>query len=102
MRDEVILRMLRDARESLADARFPVDVSHVVPAYNALLAAVKANHPQEAYLQALSAIEGGAGPEELRVLFGQLSILLEAWLEADMPADTTTRPLATPNPTMKL
>ena len=100
MRDEVILRLLRDARESLAGVKFPVDVSHVVPAYNALLAAVKANHPQDAYLQALAAIEGGAGPEELRVLFGQLSILVEAWLEADTPAESTTRPLAAQNLSM--
>ena len=95
MKDEVILRMLQDARESLSGVEFPVDPSPVVPAYNALLAAVKANHPQDVYLQALPTIEGWAGPEALRVLFGQLSILLESWLEADTAGDNKTGPLST-------
>ena len=91
MNDELILRMLQDASKNLERVMFPVDTSHVVPVYNALLAAVKANHPDEPYLQALQSIEGGAGPEELRVLLGQLRILLETW----MAADGAERPLAT-------
>jgi hypothetical protein len=91
MNDELILRMLEDASKNLERVMFPVEVPHIVPIYNALLAAVKANHPGEPYLEALQSIEGAAGPEELRVLLGQLRILLETW----MATDGAERPLAT-------
>ena len=97
MKDDVILRLLQDASKQLEHVNFPAETPHVVPVYNALLAAVKANHPQEPYLQALPTVEGGTGPEELRVLLGQLRILLEAWAEGDRPADGMTRPLGTQN-----
>ncbi len=97
MKDDVILRLLQDASKQLEHVNFPADTPHVVPVYNALLAAVKANHPQEPYLHALPAVEGGTGPEEMRVLLGQLRILLEAWVEGDRAADGMTRPLTTQN-----
>jgi hypothetical protein len=97
MKDDVILRLLQDAAKQLEHVNFPAETPHVVPVYNALLAAVKANHPQEPYLQALPTVEGGTGPEELRVLLGQLRILLEAWVEGNQAADGMTRPLGTQN-----
>ena len=79
MRDEVIIRMLEDACTTLEGASFPVRTPNLVPAYNALLAAAKANHPGDAFLGTLGAIEPGeSGPEEMRVLFGQLRIVLES------------------------
>lgn len=83
MNDELILRMLQDASRNLEQVMFPVETPQIVPVYNGLLAAVKANHPGESYLEALPPIEGSAGPEELRVLFGQLRILLETWMATD-------------------
>ena len=90
MNDEIILRMLQDASKNLEQVAFPAETPHLAPTYNALLAAVKANHQDEPYLQALEPIEGQAGPEELRVLFGQLRILVEAKMEMD----DKMRPLA--------
>ena len=97
MKDDVIRRLLQDAAKQLEHVTFPSDTPYVVPVYNALLAAVKANHPQEPSLQALTVIEGESAPEELRVLLGQLHILLEAWVEGERPADGMTRPLGTQN-----
>ncbi len=77
MNDEVLLRMLQDASANLEGVKFPTDTSNVAPIYNALLAMLKVNHPGHPYLEALPPIEGGAGPEELRLLFGQLRVLLE-------------------------
>lgn len=77
MKDKVILRLLQDASKNLEDVHFPVEVKGAVPIYNALLTALKTNHPEEPYLEVLTPIEGGAGPEELRLLLGQLRILVE-------------------------
>lgn len=85
MNDELLLRMLQDASANLSGVRFPTETPHVVPVYNGLLAALKANYPNEAYLQSLPLIEGGAGPEELRVLLGQLRVLLEVRLATNQP-----------------
>lgn len=89
MKDEVIIRMLQEASQALKGVSFPVTTPHLAPSYNALLAAAKANHPDDPFLSALSPIEkseggrreDGVGPEEMRVLFGQLRIVLESLLE---------------------
>jgi hypothetical protein len=82
MKDEIILRMLQDTCQKLENVFFPVETPRVVPTYNALLTAVKTNHPDEPYLSALTLSESGAAsPEELKILFGQLRILLEALME---------------------
>ena len=57
MRDEVILRLLEDACKGLKDVSFPVQTPHLAPVYNALLAAARANHPNEPFFQALTPIE---------------------------------------------
>ena len=82
MRDEVILRMLQDASAKLEHVRFPASATHIGPVYNGLLAAVAANHPNHPFLGILSPLpDGEASPEELKVLFGQLRILLETIVE---------------------
>lgn len=84
MKDAVILRLLQDASQKLEEVAFPVETPHVVPTYHALLAAVKANYPDEPYLDALTlSKDSRASPEELKILFGQLRILLEALLEEE-------------------
>jgi len=82
MRDETIIRMLEDACTALEGVTFPTKTPNLVPSYNALLVAARANHPDDPFLGALSNIENkDAGPEEMRVLFGQLRIVLESYEE---------------------
>lgn len=88
MRDEIIVRMLEHACQALEGVSFPATTPHLGPSYNALLAAAKANHPGNPFFEALVPIGGGengrrseSGPEEMRVLFGQLRIALESFLE---------------------
>jgi hypothetical protein len=82
MRDEIIIRMLEDACTALEGVSFPTKTPNLVPSYNALLAAARANHPDHPFLSALSRIDNtDAGPEEMRVLFGQLRIVLESFQE---------------------
>jgi hypothetical protein len=96
MKDEIIIRMLQDAGSNLEHVRFPIETPNLVPIYNSLLAASQANHPQESFLKALRPVEG-ASPEELRVLFGQLRILLEALVDTNREGEGVTRPLSTQN-----
>lgn len=85
MKDEIILRLLEDACKKLERVSFPVETPHLLPVYNALLAAVQANHPGNVYLRALRPMEEGekanATPEEIKVLLGQLRIVLESLTE---------------------
>jgi hypothetical protein len=81
MRDETIIRMLQETCDALKGVGFPASARHLVPSYNAVLAAAKVNHPSDPFLGALRPLEDGhegAGPEEMRILFGQLRIALEA------------------------
>jgi len=79
MKDEILVRLVQDACQKLEHVHFPVATPHLVPIYDALLAAAKANHPGDPYLSLLPALaDGETGPEEMRVLLGQLRILLEA------------------------
>ena len=82
MRDETLIRLAADANEKLAHVRFPATTPYLAPAYNAVLAAAQANHPEEVFFMALTPItKDEAGPEEMNVLFGQLRIVLEALVE---------------------
>ena len=99
MKDITLVRMLDEARKGLEGVNFPARTPHLLPAYNALLMAARANHPEDVFLQALEPIEnrGGeerredgrrdrrdvpeCGPEEMRVLFGQLYICMESFAE---------------------
>jgi hypothetical protein len=98
MKDAVIIRMLQEACTALEGVSFPVTTPHLVPSYNALLAAAKANHPTDPFLSALTNLEvlppvrnengkfrreDAVGPEEMRVLFGQLRVVLESLQEEE-------------------
>ena len=61
MRDEVIIRMLQEASHGLKEVSFPVTTPHLIPSYNALLAAAKVNHPTDPFLSVLSPIERPEG-----------------------------------------
>jgi len=92
MKDDVLIRLLQDANHALEGVGFPVETPNLVPIYNALLGALKANHQGQSYVQALLPVES-AGPDELRVLFGQLRILLESLIETPPSAGGMTRRL---------
>jgi hypothetical protein len=88
MKDETIILMLAEASKGLEGVSFPVTTPHLIPSYNALLSAAQANHPNHPFLSALTGIEmpvkgegrreESVGPDEMRILFGQLRIVLEA------------------------
>lgn len=82
MNDEILLRLIKDAGNKLERVHFPVETPHLLPVYDALLEAVQANHPENAFLRVLRPLSGesknGTTPEELKVLLGQLRIVLES------------------------
>ena len=79
MKDETLVRLVQDASQKLEHVRFPVTTPNLISVYNALLAAAKVNHPSDPYLSLLPTLaDGETGPEEMRVLLGQLRIVLEA------------------------
>jgi len=91
MKDVTIVRMLDEARKGLEGVNFPAKTPHLLPAYNALLMAARANHPDDVFLHMLPPIENRVvdgrregpecGPEEMRELFGQLYICMESFAE---------------------
>jgi hypothetical protein len=92
MKDETLVRLIQDACQKLERVNFPVTTPNLIPVYNALLTAAKANHPGHAYLSILPVLaEGETSPEEMRVLLGQLRIVLEA-----LPEENANRPTAQP------
>ncbi len=92
MKDETLVRLLQDACQKLERVNFPVTTPNLIPVYNALLTATKANHPAHPYLAVLPVLaEGETSPEEMRVLLGQLRIVLEA-----LPEESAARPIGQP------
>jgi len=91
MKDITLVRMLDEARKGLEGVNFPAKTPHLLPAYNALLMAARANHPDDVFLHMLPPIENRVvegrrdgpecGPEEMRVLFGQLYICMQSFAE---------------------
>ncbi len=95
MKDETLVRLLQDACQKLERVNFPVTTPNLIPVYNALLTATKANHPAHPYLAVLPVLaEGETSPEEMRVLLGQLRIVLEA-----LPEENAARPVSQPTAT---
>ena len=99
MKDETVLRLVQDASQKLEHVRFPVTTPNLIPVYNALLAAAKANHPGDSFLALLPALtEGETGPEEMRVLLGQLRIVLEALHDERTASPSSGAGFPTPPP----
>jgi hypothetical protein len=82
--DETIIRMAEEASQALSEVDGHIQCNYLMPSYNAMLQAAKANHPNDPFLSALIPLElisdrkfyvSGA---ELRVLLGQLRIALES------------------------
>jgi hypothetical protein len=108
MTDDVIIRLATEACEALSDMEFWMGCDSFVPTYNGLVQAAKANHPEHDFIAALDVIpprtpapppaaseglnvfermwdtmagkfEGQSiPPAQLKFLFAQLRILLDA------------------------
>jgi hypothetical protein len=89
MNDETIIRMATETVKHLRNAISVNSCPYMVPSYNAMVLAAKANHPDDYFLRGLSPLpvsgaNGEDGPgncisvAELSALFAQLAIALEA------------------------
>jgi hypothetical protein len=83
MTDETIVKMLRETCQVLSRMEFFEPSKYLLPSYNALLTAARANHPNEPFLSVLPTLEGGEDEEAFNphtacILFSQLRIALES------------------------
>jgi hypothetical protein len=103
MKDEIIIKLLEDACKGLEKVNFPVTTPNLMPIYQTLVLSAAQNHPENLFLRTLARLQensmpdaGGSeesrgflkksdkrdsGPEEMRILFGQLRIVLESLQE---------------------
>lgn len=82
MNDTTILQMLEETSTAVAKMKYWMPAGNLVPSYNAMLQAAKANHRQDRFLQSLQPLPAGndpyaINPPQLKVLFGQLRLVLE-------------------------
>ena len=84
MNDAIIIRM---ATETIQHLRHAIPVSscpYMVPSYNALVTAARANHPDDTFLKALEPLPTTGDDRdcisiaEITALFAQLAIALES------------------------
>ena len=84
MNDAIIIRM---AAETIQHLRHAIPVSscpYMVPSYNALVTAARANHPDDVFLKALTPLPTTGDDRdcisiaEITALFAQLAIALES------------------------
>ncbi|WP_395092506.1 hypothetical protein [Armatimonas sp.] len=84
MNDSIIIRM---ATETIQHLRHAIPVSscpYMVPSYNALVTAARANHPDDVFLKVLSPLPTTGDDRdcisiaEITALFAQLAIALES------------------------
>jgi hypothetical protein len=91
MKDQSIIRMIEETTRALADAPGHVNCTYVIPSYNALLDAAKANHADDPFLRALAPIQTDDdhtfNVTQASVLFGQLRIALQSMMGTDELAD---------------
>jgi len=84
MTDATIIRIAEETGRALEDAHPYGQCLHLVPSYNALLLAARANHPDDSFLGVLAAVpttgdENLVSIAEMRALLGQLRIALESF-----------------------
>ena len=78
MTDRTIIKMAEESTALLRQIPVGFDATNIVPSFNAILAEAKANHPDDVFIKALSAIESSDNAFDLAILFTQLRIALEA------------------------
>lgn len=84
MNDSTIIRMATETVQHLRNAISVGPALYMVPSYNALLTAAKANHPEDVFLKALTTlpVKGEDGDHisiaEISALFAQIAVALES------------------------
>ncbi len=86
MNDEVLLKLIAGSVSILDEMPPHEGAGPLVSSYNAVLASVKANHPDVLFLQNLKPVERLENKYQLQILFAQLQIILEALREEPRPA----------------
>jgi hypothetical protein len=100
MKDKAIVEIATETCRVLSDAPWHLETKYLLPSYNALMEAARANHPQDPFLRTLASVEA-SGEEvnapQMNILFTQLRIAVESLQE-----DDGTKPAsqgAAPSPT---
>ena len=83
MKDQTIVRLAEETTSLLRKVLPGDNAKNVIPSYNALLAAAKANHPNDPFLSTLTPIERSDSAVDLAILFSQLRIAVEALNEEE-------------------
>ena len=78
MTDQTISKIAEETTGLLRKFLPGETASNIIASYNALLAAARQNHPEDAFLSALTPIETTESALDLAILFSQLRIALEA------------------------
>jgi hypothetical protein len=82
MTDKGIIQMAQETCKVLTHVPWHVTCNYLIPSYNALLQAAKANHPDEPFINVLTSIqlneEDGLNGPQMNILFTQLRIALES------------------------
>jgi hypothetical protein len=82
MNDKGIILMAHETCKVLSNVPWHVTCNYLVPSYNALLQAAKANHPDDPFIGVLSSVQlnedDGLNGPQMNILFTQLRIALES------------------------
>lgn len=87
MKDEAIWRIAKQTAKVLSNMQFFMNCKHLLPSYQALLLAAKANHPDDPFLNALPVLDlqdvddQTVAPPQLNILFTQLYLALESFMD---------------------
>jgi hypothetical protein len=84
MKDQAIAVIAEEACKGLKDCPWHMECNYLIPSYNGLLMAARANHPDDPFLNGIEPIRvgesGGINAPEIYVLFAQLRIAIESML----------------------
>jgi hypothetical protein len=95
MTDQTIVRIAAESKDALKNCPWHMEINYLIPAYNGLIRAARANHPDDLFLAALEEIKQGdsCNAPELCVLYTQLRIAVESLM-----AETSEMPTLAGNP----
>ncbi|MGC4045632.1 MAG: hypothetical protein QM758_17715 [Armatimonas sp.] len=81
MKDTILLQLIQATIGHLKHAVSVSPALQLIPSYNAVLSAAKANHPEDTFLKVLLPLEPSGemiSIAEMTALFAQIGIVLEA------------------------
>ena len=90
MTDTAIIRVAEETARGLANVDGEWEFKRLVPIYNGLVHAAKANHPNDPFLSTISTVETGEEGTpcvgEMRILFGLVRIALDSMRDGETTA----------------